>query len=155
MQHQLLQSFFGAASHWQNFANRLLKGKSCSRLRPGYRLTAIWFFILPAGKALLLSCHFCLLISGAAFLSFALVFCFKVRSEEEILQGEFCEFARWTLLKCRREGNTEWIKHRCVLRSRYGRKSRKFNPLWQTMVSKAEKKFFQTYQYFLIHHNYM
>lgn len=69
------------------FSSRRLKGKSCSRLRPGYRLTAIWFFILPVGKALLLSSQIC-------FLSFALVFCFKVRSEEEILLGEFCEFAR-------------------------------------------------------------
>lgn len=127
------------------FSNRLLKGKSCSRLGPGYRLTAIWFFIFPVGKAILLSCHFSLLIPGAAFLSFALVFCFKIKSEEEILLGEFCEFARWTFLKCRREGNTERIKHRPVLRRRYGRKSRKFNPLWQTMVSKAERKFFQTY----------
>lgn len=71
------------------FSNKRLKGKSCSRLRPGYRLTAIWFFILPVGKALLLDSHFCLLIPGAAFLSFALVFCFKVRSEEEVLLGEF------------------------------------------------------------------
>lgn len=92
------------------FSNRLLKVKSCSRLGPGHRLTAIWFFILPVGKALLLSCHFSLLMPGATFFSFALVFYFKVRSEEEILLGEFCGFARWKLLKCRREVSTEQKK---------------------------------------------
>ncbi|KAF2980022.1 hypothetical protein EK904_009456 [Melospiza melodia maxima] len=64
------------------------------------RLQTHCHLVCPVGKALLLSCHFCLLIPGTVFLSFALVLCFNVRSEEEFLLGEFYEVASKNFTMC-------------------------------------------------------
>lgn len=136
-QHWLQQSYFGLQDTDRIF-QQAVKRETMFQAGTGYRLAAVWFFILPGGEHCCSAATLVWKYLVQLFLSFALVFCFKIRSEEEISHA----FARWALLKCRRECHIEQIKHRPVLRSRYGGKSRKLNPLWQALVSKAERKDF-------------